>query len=636
MSKKKNMLAMLEAHADKMIVGVIGVIGLYLLWTLVISNPYAETIQGRRVGPGQIDVHNQRQARSIQEALNRPAESLAYDLRVADEFEQLLQTPLTHLAANLGFPYPGVGTEVFDDDRVYPVPEIVPLTDVKVAHVRGAAHRPTETIGPDSPYRSVQTELADLDFVTIDGRIDLETLYRNFQQSFVGPRLSAAWREPAFAQPVFARVQLQRRRQHGDGAWGPWQTLSGYRLDPFRRLLGQTPMTTDEMEMGDVMMWRRQYEDMRVQANLLQPVPYDFASLRTGWLPPRYMDEAQDMLQRDEEQRRRQEREQRLAARGTDDQRDTRRTAPTQTRRRQTPQMQEPMRSPTTPQRTDRRREERTLDDIRQDWENARIDEQTQLDRLREPLLVWAHDDTVQPGQRYQYRMRFGVFNPIAGRNWFRDDQRQFKNQIVLWSDFSEPTAQVSIPRMQHLFPLETLSADAETGLKIDVARYYMGQWRTQEFEVFPGQMIGDKVEQYTPPEAPAVRPRPTAMLGEMDMWSQGGSYRDSGSHVELSVDFATPYLLVDVDSRSVWQGTRSSELSKMLYHGPEDRLLTMAVGSRNWPSEVSQNYRDIKDAEQDAVPLDRSRRSRPGEMMPREMDGMMDMDMMMFDDMMY
>ncbi len=602
MSKKKNILAALEAHADKIIVGVIGVIGMYLLWALVISNPYAESVQGRRLGPGQIDTSNRREAQQLEEALNRPADRLAYDIRVVDELQELFQSPLSHVATNIAVPFPGVGEVVFDDDRVYPVPEITPLRDVKVAHVRGAVHKPVDEIGPDTPYGNVETELADLDFVTIGARVDLETLYRNFQQSFMGPRLNAAWREPAFAQPVFARLELQRRRQHDDGTWQQWQTVPRYRLQPFHRLFGQTPTTLDEMEIGDVMMWRRQYEDMRVQASLLQPTPYDFASLQMDWLPPQYWDEAQTLLKRQDDERRRQEREQRLDARSPDDSRDARRT--TQTRRRQTPQMQDPMRVQT-PQRTDRRREERTLDDIIQDWQSEQIDEDTQLDRLREPLLVWAHDDTAEPGAAYQYRIRFGVFNPIAGRNWFGQDQQHFRDQIVLWSDFSEPTATVSVPRMKHLFPLEVLAGDIESGVKVDVARYYRGQWRTWEFDVFPGQMIGQLVEEYTPPEQPAARRRPT--MDGMGMWTEGTTSGTGAAPQELAVDFATSYMLVDVDNRVAWQGTRQSELAKMLYHGPHESLLAMSVGTRNWPSELSQEYRQIKDAERDAVLLDRT-----------------------------
>ena len=634
MSKKKNILAALEAYADKIIVGVIGVIGLYLLWTLVVSNPYAETIQGRRVGPGQIDAQNRREARNLEDALSRPADRLAYDIRIIDEFQQLMQSPLTRLAANIPFPYPGIGEAVLDDDRVYPVPGVVPVTDVRIAHVRGAVHKPVEEVGPNSPYQAVETELEDLDFVTVEGRIDIETLHRNFQQSFMGPRLDASWRDPSFANPVIARLELQRRQQLEDGSWSQWQRVPRPRVDPYRTLYEQTPLTTEEMEFGNVMMWLRQYKDPQVQATLLQPRAYDFASLRTSWLPPRFMEEANELVKRQEEERRRQEREARLRARQTDDRRETRTT---RTRRQQTPTRDDMMTAPrtttTAQQRTSQRRE-RTMDDIISDLEREQLDEQESLERRRDPLLVWAHDDTAQPGSTYQYRIRLGVFNPIAGNNWFREDQQDYKNKVVWWSNLSEPTDTVSIPRMMHLFPLEVLAEEADSGVKVDVARYYMGQWRTQEFDIFPGQIIGDLVDEYTPPSPPTAARRQPTMDG-MDMWA-GSRTQTMGASQELSVDFTTPYMLVDIDSRVVWHGTNRSEFSEMLYFGNEETLLTMAVGSRNWPSDKSRQYREIKDAEQNAMPLDMTRRSTPGMMrMPSGMEGMMLDDMMEMDGMM-
>ncbi len=81
--------------------------------------------------------------------------------------------------------------------------------------------------------------------------------------------------------------------------------------------------------------------------------------------------------------------------------------------------------------------------------------DKTKLDKMRELLVFWAHDDTVVPGQSYQNRIRLGVFNPIAGRDWFREDQKHFKEEPILWSKYSDVSETVNVPLMMHFFPLD-------------------------------------------------------------------------------------------------------------------------------------------------------------------------------------
>ena len=626
MSKKKKIQDLLEAHLDKIVLGVIGVLSLYLLWAFVLGNPYGVEAHNRKLGPGQIDQINRQQAQLLAGSLDDPADPIIYDQTFLADFEGLMRTSLPTLAVHLPIPYPGVGEQVFENDRIYPTPDIIPLTDVQVAYLRGAVHKPTEEITPEVTYRNAMTELGDLDLVSVSGVIDIQTLYRNFQQSFMGPRLAATWREPAYAKPVFARLELQRRQKLADGSWGDWQALPRTQIDPFRKLLEGTPMTTEQMEYGGVMLWVKQYDDPRVQVNLLQPEPYDFASMLTAWLPPKYQDEAQAIVKRQSEELRRRLQQERQAARtGRDDtgagrQPTTRpqpqRPQPTRPQPRggrdASPEMMmDPMMMPQPARPAVTARRERTLDDIQKDVQKQRITEQTKLENQRDPLLVWAHDDTAQPGQTYQYRIRLGVFNPIAGRDWFAENQKQYKNQVILWSAFSEPTKDIEIPRMMQLFPTEVLAKDAVGGVKVDVARYFLGQWRTQEFEVFPGQIIGQSVE-HTAPTAAAMPPGRGAM-NEMMMMGAG---MDGGMGVSIptTVDFTTPYMLVDVNTRVEWSSSfNRSEYSQMLYYGSEQSMLAMGIGKNNWTSKMRNDYSEIKDAEQNAVPLDPTRSSTPG-----------------------
>ena len=91
MSKKQNIQDMLEAHLDKIVLGLIGLISMYLLWAFVLGNPYGAQVAGRKIGPGRIDLENRQQARHLEDRMGEPAPRMEYDLRLAAEFEDLLE-----------------------------------------------------------------------------------------------------------------------------------------------------------------------------------------------------------------------------------------------------------------------------------------------------------------------------------------------------------------------------------------------------------------------------------------------------------------------------------------------------------------------------------------------------------------
>ena len=98
MSKKRKIQDILEAHLDKIVLGLIGVISLYLLWALVLGNPYGAKVDGRKLGPGEIDLRNKQQAETLQELLNDPADPIIYDQKLAAEFEETLRCTLPKLS----------------------------------------------------------------------------------------------------------------------------------------------------------------------------------------------------------------------------------------------------------------------------------------------------------------------------------------------------------------------------------------------------------------------------------------------------------------------------------------------------------------------------------------------------------
>lgn len=600
--KKSNLLQQVEAHADKIVLGLVVVISLALLWMYVLAGPYSAQVDGRGQGPGDIDVYVKAKAERLLEELDKTADPMPYDKAYAAEFDQLVKSSVQ--VASLAVPYPGTGETGVVEDRLYDLPRVASLTDVTASTLRGAAQIPTDEIRPDNPYMSSPYEMADLDLVTVSANFNMESLINSFQQSFMGPRLQAAWKDSSLARPVFARLELQRRQLRSDGSWTDWATVPRTRIDMYKKLLEDLPMTTDELQFG-VNIWINQYMDKLVQKDILQPDAYAFLISRSEWMPPAYLNEAFEIVTKEEEAQLRQMREERSkrmenpndrrpdAGRPTGNRRpqqDNRR--PQQDNRRGRDMLGGPLgEMPVMPQRVAPVRRERTLDDVKSDMKKMMLDDRTTPEAMREALLVWAHDDTVRPGQTYQYRLRLGVFNPIAGKDWFRAEQDRFKNQVVLWSDYTEPTQEIHIQKRIHVFPMELLASKepaSDQGVKVEVAKYNLGQWQTQTFDVFPGQIIGQKAE---------VKPKPTPAVGGGMLGAEPVMMVETanplGQTGPLIVDFTTPYTMVDVSRQVSWGSSaqRRSTRDLMLYYDPERQLTEAAVGRTNWDAGLRKDY---------------------------------------------
>jgi hypothetical protein len=606
--KKSNLLEQVETHADKLILGLVVLISLALLWMYVLSGPYAAEVDGRKRGPGDIDVHVKAKAERLLEELDKTADPMPYDKAYAAEYDQLMRSSVQ--VASLAVPYPGTGETVIDDDRLYDVPRVAALTDVAASRLRGAAQIPTDEIRPDMPYASAPYEMDDLDLVTVSANFNMETLLNSFQQSFMGPRLKSNWRDPGFANPVFARLDLQRRQLRDDGSWTDWVSVPRTKIDMYKKLLEDLPLTTDQLQFG-VNIWINQYTDKMVQKNILQPDAYAFLISRSEWMPPAYLNEALEIIRKQEDELKRQMREDRIKLQETMSERRTESGRPTPTRRSTQPDRRQPQDNrrdrdremlntqgemmPAMPQRTAPVKRERTLEDVRADVKKVVLDSKTTLETMRQALLVWAHDDTVQPGQTYQYRLRLGVFNPIAGKEWFRGDQSDYKNQVVLWSEYTQPTDEIFIDKRIHVFPMELASSktgDVTQGVKVEVAKYNLGQWQTHTFDVFPGQIIGQKAE-ITPKENPAG---PAGMLG-METMMMGEQMTMMNQSGPLIVDFTTPFTMVDVNQRISWGSSaqRRSTFETMLFCDPQQRLAEVAIGRNNWDPALRQDYQFVQ-----------------------------------------
>ncbi len=620
--KDKNILLLLEGQVDKIVLAVCVLVSLFLLWVYVIGNPYGEKVRvrgrERKLGPSKIDQYVKQEAEAALHELDKPTPSMPYDKVYLSEYKRLLQSSISEISSSVGIiTIPDKTGVVAQEDRIYALPRIPSLIEVAVGNLRGAAQIPTEEIGPDNPYDSSASEIGDIDLLTVSARFDAQTLYNNFRQSFMGPRLKTAWKDDRLAAPVFARLEVERRTLQDNDGWGQWEVVPRTVIDPQRKLFEELPLVLDDASDG-VDIWKAQYEPQEVQYDILQPEAYLFTVSRSEWMAPEFLDETMEIMRKKELEEKR--------AR-TEELRNQRSTRTTDTRRRtatRRPESRDRDRGGMSGYKGSARpsraavRKERGVEDVQKDFEKELLTEKSSIRSMRDSLLVWAHDDTTQPGKTYQYRIRIGVFNPIAGKDWFQSDQVDYKNQLVLWSDYSEPTAEVSVPKRIYVFPMDVMADknapnDVE-GVQVEVAKYYLGQWWDFDFDVYPGEVIGYEVEDIQERgNVENVMGGYQPMMGEM----RTGEEPDK-------VDFTSDITFVDVAREVVWGSRlRPGALYKMLYYDAERKMQQTAVGKSNWNSDTRSIYDEIQEAMAQGVEQ-RSPGTMPGMMGDEMMPGIM------------
>ncbi|MHC4644563.1 MAG: hypothetical protein ACYTBJ_03605 [Planctomycetota bacterium] len=589
-----------EKHVEKMVLAVVGLVCLWLLITHVFISPNKVGLGNRHYGPGDVDGRILEQAQNLSARLKGdPTPPPVYDpclLRYAEYLDSTV-TVNRQLAVPLR-PWQSPPSQV---RRIYDIPLVGKLFDIAVGHIRAVAYVPTVEIDKDNAYQQTTSEPNDIDFVTVEAKLDVAQLYRTFHESFAGEEVRKDWRDPCLARPVLAAVHLQRQELLADGDWGDWKDVPRTRIDP-RRDSFDIIEDAAKLPVGGVKVRRLQFDRPTVVMDLLQPEAYRIASADEEWFPPsihkgydkfRRELEAQVMREAKEEEKKERER-QRYGSRSGPAGYGAGRGTPgygqyddtggwpgayEEGGRMPIRKKKKPRRPPTTQDVS----KPTSADDFYREFKAMLIDRRTDLSKRREPLVFWAHDDTVEPGKTYQYRIRLGVFNPIADTNWFSPEDQAYKARVVLWSGFSEAKKLVDVPERSYFFP--TTAQEAAKTVRVQVSKYFLGRWRSKPFLVRQGEVIGKVEENHNKDSASKT------------------SETEENILVPERIDYTTGTMLVDVVRVNDWTGGEGSSLRpryyfNMLYSSDGATIKNMPVDRLYWPKELRTVSQQIAKAE--------------------------------------
>jgi len=130
------------------------------------------------------------------------------------------------------------------------------------------------------------------------------------------------------------------------------------------------------------------------------------------------------------------------------------------------------------------------------DGETLRSPGQNLLDE-NEPISVWAHDVSLEPGQTYRYQMRLVLTNPLFGRETrLTPRQKPEARSLVMGSAFSDWSDPIYVPADVQFFVLDASPQREENGLfqpsfaRVQACEFFYGFWRTAQARIGVGSMV--------------------------------------------------------------------------------------------------------------------------------------------------
>lgn len=142
----------------------------------------------------------------------------------------------------------------------------------------------------------------------------------------------------------------------------------------------------------------------------------------------------------------------------------------------------------------------------------------------QDSVRFWVHDATAAPGEKYRYRVRLGINNPLFGRGMLlKEDQRKLAENSILKSPWSEWSAPVDVDRAEYFF-VTSATPDNETSgaarASVELFKFYFGHYRKQTAGMNIGDplsgeiILGKLAVAPSAPQAPAVPAAPGGAPG--------------------------------------------------------------------------------------------------------------------------
>jgi len=230
-----------------------------------------------------------------------------------------------------------------------------------------------------------------------------------------------------------------------------------------------------------------------------------------------------------------------------------------------------------------------TTNDVYYDFDEVAFTRLTDFSKIREPILFWAHDDTVESSKTYRYRVRLGVFNPVAGTNQLSEQSMSQKNKVILWSDFSDVTDSVEIPGRSYFFAKDI--QEAARTITVTVCQFVLGHWYSEDFKVRQGEVIGDVVE-IEPEKEKTQRGRTSDVLG--GRFATSLTRPTEKTNVPEKINYGTGAVMVDATPMNDWWGDkalRARHYYDMLYSFDGINIEHMPVGTTYWSKDMQGTF---------------------------------------------
>jgi hypothetical protein len=614
----KGILNFFEEHIEKIVLVLVSIFCVWLLLTWVVLSPNRIEYEGRKFMPADIDSYiYDNVAVPLNNKLSRLPEPAPLYEPEYDNYVAWVDSPISNINLNIYPPIPGNYKERIIEGREYDVPVIGEVTEAVAEHIRAVAYVPTEEITPVNSYDKARHEPNDIDLVTVEAKFDVAKLYENFYENFAGSDVQREWQDPCLAKPIFAAVDLQRKVFLSDGSWSDWKTVPRAKIDSNKELFKIIEDVT-ELPSGGIKVRLLQFGSSQMARSLLQPNSYSIASPKEEWFPPHLHEKYIKVRDDIEREDRRKAAEQAEKERSDKTRRNT--TTPgggtrgtgistrggglgagglsglfssgsTASRgggvtrgsnirgsgrdvRGGRAQGTTRAGTDTTPATDTSKPKQTTVKDIEDEFNKLLITAYAKMYKLTEPLVFWALDDSAKPNQIYRYRVRLGVFNPMAGTKNFTEEYQSCQDKVILWSMFSNETESLEIPGRLYFFPL-SVQQDTKS-VDIQVSKYVLGYWHSNRFQsVKPGESIG-KVAKVKP-------------LTEEE--------KQKNIQIPKEINYDTNAILVDVVPVNEWVGTSNLNrqgYNDMLYSFDGKDILRMPIKSRYWANDILNKYNEI------------------------------------------